>query len=117
MQHKIEIQLDSQVFHEYFTKINSQVSRDIQAQIKSSQNFTNCENVKMVYYDLGNINAAYCGLGCTLHGISASFLCAVENKMQFSVINYQKAHYEKYFKKLTTKCNKDHFENIPSIFF
>ena len=66
----------------------------------------NCKNSKILYYDLGDINPVYCGLGCQLHGISAGLMCAVENDMKLLVINYPQSQYENYFKFFSKNCNQ-----------
>jgi len=69
------------------------------------------------FYDLDNVNAVGCGLGCQLHGISAAFVCAFESNRKLSLINYQRNQYDKYFNAFKSKCereNKIDFKKIPS---
>ena len=94
--------LDAEHFKKYFTNLVLEFSNELQDKIHSLQE--NCKNQQILYYDLDNMNPMYCGLGCQLHGISASLLCAIENNLQFAVINYQQNQYEDYLLPFWTMC-------------
>jgi hypothetical protein len=102
------------------------VSKKLQLKFEHLQNGsieTDCDEIssdkREFLYDLDNVNAVGCGLGCQLHGISAAFICAFENNRKLSLINYQRNQYDKYFNAFKSKCErgkKIDFKKISSKF-
>ena len=112
--------LDADDLNEYINDRTMNISKTFQKKLRILNE--NCKNSKILFYDLGDINAVYCGLGCQLHGISASLMCAVENDMKLLVINYPQSQYENYFKFFSKNCNqaevkKNSIGKTTSIFF
>jgi hypothetical protein len=76
-------------------------------QLNNKNEQTNCGANKFLIYDLENLNAVHCGLGCQLHGFSSGILCASESKRHFSIINYSKDQYQKYFDFFNHSCSHE----------
>ncbi len=108
---QLEIILESDNLKTTLKSKASRVAQELEAtfeqQLAPVDDKCDAQTQQKILYDLGNINAVYCGLGCQLHGMSAAFLCAVEQRRPLSIINFQLTQYENYFEAIKgEKCLK-----------
>ena len=116
---KLEILLESSTLRNHLEIQVSKVSKKLQLKFEHLQNGsieTDCDDEKREFiYDLDNVNAVGCGLGCQLHGISAAFVCAFENNRKLSLTNYQRSQYDKYFNAFKSKCEREKYIDLKNI--
>jgi hypothetical protein len=93
------------------------ISQELEEKFEKLQRNIECDNQRQrtIFYDLGNINPVYCGLGCQLHGISAAFVCSSENHRKLEIINFQRSQYDIYLEPFKTRCQHENTNKIQQI--
>ncbi len=88
-------------------KATTSLARQIETKLNDANGEqTNCRTNKLLMYDLENLNAVYCGLGCQLHGFSSGILCASESDRRYSIVNFAQDQYKKYFDFFNRSCSR-----------
>ena len=104
--------LNSRKMSQFLLDKSEKIYTKIQEKIVTMQQNEKCSSSKHLIYDFENLSPVDCNLGCNLHGFSAGLLCAIENDRQFTIVNYARDQFEKYFDAFTPRCLFDPQQQI-----
>ena len=106
--------MKSEKIRNYQNKFTLEISKRIQAKIKTQQENSNCENSKKLICNLQGKTPYELGLGCQLHTYASGLLCAIENKRKYLIVNYLQKQFSDYFNNFVTNCPQDELFNIQA---